>query len=108
MSLHVTWRLTLCQANTHSCKHKQEDVIQRMTEVYFSAFFKWVISRMLSAFALKSSVLMLLNISLSNSVRNQSEAALREETVQNAAEEGKQRTTTQQNKPQENPHAAKT
>lgn len=36
-------------------------------EVYFSSFFVWFRSVMLNTFALESSVLMLLNISLSNS-----------------------------------------
>lgn len=48
-------------------------------EVYFSTFFMWVRGIMLNTFALESSVLMLLNISLSNCVRRHSEGALWEE-----------------------------
>lgn len=45
-------------------------------EIYFCTFFMWVRSIMLNTFALESSVLMLLNISLSNSMRRQSEDAV--------------------------------
>lgn len=72
VSFHSTWTHT--HAHSHTRVWQMNEVLN--AEVYFSTFFMWVRGIMLNTFALESSVLMLLNISLSNCVRRHSEGAL--------------------------------
>lgn len=77
VSFHSTWTHTHAHSHSHTRVRQMNEVLN--AEVYFSTFFMWVRGIMLNTFALESSVLMLLNISLSNCVRRHSEGALWEE-----------------------------
>lgn len=70
---------------THSCKRQRENIRRQMNEVYFSTFFflkSHSGTQRKTCFLLESSVVMLLNISLSNGIARQSEVFERREGFQ--------------------------